>query len=64
MYPDAPLALALKGMSVNPQGFDFMTQQLTQESSAERRTLILKYGIEPYVRYVREGEQRNKVREC
>lgn len=63
MYPDAPLALALKGMSVNLQGFDFMTQQLTQESSAKKRTLILKYGIEPYVRYAREGEQRNKVRE-
>jgi tartrate-resistant acid phosphatase type 5 len=64
MYPDAALALALKGMSVNPEGFDFMIQQLKQESSAERRTLILKYGIEPHVRYAREGEQRNKVREA
>jgi len=63
MYPDAPLALALKGMSVNPQGFDFMSQQFTQESSAERRSLILKYGIQPYVRYAHEGEQRDKVRE-
>lgn len=63
MYPNAALALALKGMSVNPEGFDFMIQQLKQESSAERRTLILKYGIEPHVRYAREGEQRNKVRE-
>jgi hypothetical protein len=63
MYPDAPLALALKGMSINPEGFDFMIQQLAQESSAERRSLILKYGIQPYVRYAHEGEQRDKVRE-
>jgi len=63
MYPDAPLALALKGMSVNPDGFDFLLQQLIQEVSAELRLLVLKYGIEPHVRYAREGEQRNKVRE-
>jgi tartrate-resistant acid phosphatase type 5 len=62
-YPDASLALALKGMSVNPQGFDFMIQELAQESSADRRTLILKYGIEPHVRYAHEGEQRDKVHE-
>jgi len=63
MYPDAPLAFALKGMSVNPEGFDFLSQQLIQEASVERRLLILKYGIEPHIRYAREGEQRNKVRE-
>jgi tartrate-resistant acid phosphatase type 5 len=63
MYPNAALALALKGMSVNPEGFDFMTQQLTQESSAERRSLILKYGIQPQIRRAHEGEQRNKIRE-
>jgi tartrate-resistant acid phosphatase type 5 len=63
MYPDAALALALRGMSINPEGFDFMMLQLTKEPSAERRSLILKYGIEPHVRYANDGEQGNRVRE-
>lgn len=62
MQPDAPLAGALKAMSVSPQGFEFMVGQLGQETSAPRRSMILKYGIQPQVRRAREGEQRDRVR--
>lgn len=62
MQPEAPLAMALKAMSTNPQGFDFMVQQLGQETSAIRRAMILKFGIQPQVRRAHEGEQRDRVR--
>jgi tartrate-resistant acid phosphatase type 5 len=62
MQPDAPLAMALKAMSTNPQGFEFMMAQLDQEKSAAHRAMILKFGIEPQVRHAREGEQRDHVR--
>ena len=61
MQPEAALALVLKAMSTNPQGFDFMVQQLGQEPSATRRAMILKYGIQPQVRRAHEGEQRDRV---
>ncbi|HEY4358577.1 MAG TPA: metallophosphoesterase [Acidobacteriaceae bacterium] len=61
VQPDAPLAMALKAMSVSPQGFDFMIQELGQETSATRRSMILKFGIQPQVRRAREGEQRDRV---
>ena len=62
LQPDAPLMLALRDMSVNPAGFEFMTKELTQETSPERRSMILKYGIQPHVRRVPEGEQREAIR--
>jgi tartrate-resistant acid phosphatase type 5 len=61
MQPEAPLAMALKAMSTSPQGFDFMVQQLGQETSATHRAMILKFGIQPQVRRAREGEQRDRV---
>jgi tartrate-resistant acid phosphatase type 5 len=62
MQSEAPLAMALKAMSTSPKGFDFMVQQLGQESSATYRAMILKYGIQPQVRRAHEGEQRDRVR--
>src|ERR1700750_311407 len=53
IQPEAALALALKGMSTKVEGFQFMVQRLQAEPSAQRRALILKYGISPVIRYVR-----------
>jgi hypothetical protein len=62
MQPDAALALALKGMSVRPEGFAFVLQKLQEEPTAERRNLILKFAITPVIRYVRDETQREQLR--
>jgi tartrate-resistant acid phosphatase type 5 len=62
IQPDAPLALALKGMSTKIEGFQFMVQRLQEEPSAGRRSMILKYGITPVIRYARDEKQREQLR--
>jgi len=62
IQPDAPLSLALKGMSTKIEGFEFMVQRLQDEPSAIRRSMILKFGITPVVRYVRDENQREQLR--
>lgn len=60
--PEAPLALALKGMSTKVEGFQFMVKRLQEEPSASRRSMIIKFGITPVIRYVRDENQREQLR--
>jgi tartrate-resistant acid phosphatase type 5 len=57
----APLALVVKQMSSDTQGFEFLLQKLEEESSAENRTVILKAGIQPQVRRAKYADLRPKV---
>jgi len=61
IQPEAALALALKGMSTKVEGFEFMVQHLQEEPSAQRRGMILKFGITPVIRHVRDKEQREQL---
>jgi len=62
IQPDAALALALKGMSVKPEGFAFVLQKLVDEPTAERRDLILKSAVTPVIRYLHDDAQREQLR--
>jgi hypothetical protein len=53
---DAPLALVLREMSLNPQGLAFLLQELNQDSSPQNRSLILRAGLQPRIRHARPGE--------
>lgn len=57
----APLALVVKQMSSDTQGFEFLLQELDEESSAENRTVILKAGIQPQIRHAKYLELQPKV---
>jgi tartrate-resistant acid phosphatase type 5 len=61
--PDAPLALALHGMSLDPQGFEFLLQEINQEPSPENRSLILRAAIQPRIRHARPGELPDELRQ-
>ena len=61
--PSAPTALAVRGMSVDPQGLQFLLQQLNQEPSPDKRSLILEAGIQPRIRHAKPGDLPDDVRE-
>jgi tartrate-resistant acid phosphatase type 5 len=61
--PTAPLALAVHGMATDPQGLQFLLQQLSQEPSSDDRSLILQAGIQPRIRHAKPGELPDDVRE-
>src|ERR1700723_302749 len=59
----APTALAVHGMSSDPEGLQFLLQQLLHEPSPDNRSLILKAGIQPRIRHAKPGELPENVRE-
>ncbi len=61
--PEAPLALVLRDMSLDPQGFAFLLQELNQEPSPQIRSLILQAGIQPRIRHASSGELPDGLRD-
>jgi tartrate-resistant acid phosphatase type 5 len=61
--PTAPTALAVHAMSIDPEGLQFLLQQLNHEPSPDNRRLILKAGIQPRIRHAKPGELPEDVRE-